>query len=137
MATNQSKSIGGLVLVFIAPLIEIFTAFCENFKSVTPGFGNAVAWIGVGAIVLAIIGLSGLAKVNRDFAKSRLFYIIDICISVAVAIISTAGAIAGNLILVAVIGIIGTIALFIIDLLKVKTLMYGCADVAEANSDKI
>ena len=140
---SQKRSLSGLVLVFIGLLIEIFTSIASNWNSI-PGFSTAAGWIGVAGIVISIIGLSQLAKVNRNYAKCRIFYIIDICVSIAYAIILiiiTAVAVStgslGAAVAMVIVGIIFTIALFIIDLLKVKTLMGGCADVALDNNDRV
>ena len=130
------RSLSGLILVFIGLLIEIYTAFFGNFSSINPAWGSVSQWIGVGGIVISIIGLSQLARVNLNFAKSRLFYVIDVAISVAAAIILSIMAGAGAYVAFLIVSIIVLIALFVIDLLKVKTLMYGCADVANDNNDR-
>ena len=141
----NKNSISGLVLVFIGLLIEIFTSISQNF-SYSVVYGTVYTWIGVAGIVISIIGLVQLSKVNRNFAKAKIFYIIDICISVAYAIILiiltavSGGSIenyVGTIVVSIILGVIFVIAMFVIDLLKIKSLMGGCADVANDNNDSI
>ena len=128
------KNLSGLILVFIALLIELFATFASSFAASNAVFASVGSWISIGGIVLAIIGLTMLSHVNKNFAKSRIYYIISICISIVYAILAVVAIKVP--VLVGIIGIIFVIALFIFSLLRVKTLMYGCADIANENGDR-
>lgn len=142
---DNKRSIDGLMLVFIGLIIEMFVSVALSFSGGNFVFGTVVNWINVAAFVVGLIGLFELSKVNLNFAKTKIFYIIYLCILIGSTIITSIltgvgpGALLkgsfGPYIAILVISLIRVIALFIIGLMRIKTLMSGCSDVAKDNGN--
>ena len=142
---QNKRSIDGLMLVFIGLVIEMFVSVALSFSGGNFAFGTVVNWINVGAFVVGLIGLLELSKVNLNFAKTKILYIIYLCIMVGTTIITSilsgvsTGALLkgsiGPIIAILIIYLIRVIILFVIDIMRVKTLMSGCHDVAKDNNN--
>jgi len=145
-AETRDERMDGIMLIFIGLIIEIGASVLGFWGAggVTSGIGG---FIGLAGIVVELIGFLKVATINVHFARAKYLYIASLICTGAFAIIvviMSAAAIAtifyggtGLLIGVSVVSLISAIVLGVLDILRIRELMAGCAQIGRENGSDV